>query len=69
MINDKITGAASVVRWHLEERGEYPYGQNVARVLKDPDVIPFIKPYIDVTVLGNYFAQTCYLIAAQIRQT
>jgi hypothetical protein len=69
MSNDKITSAASVVRWHLEERGKYPYGYNVARALKDPDVIEAVKPYIDVTVLGNYFPQTCYSIAAQIRET
>ena len=68
MINNKIIGAASVVKWHLEEREEYPFGQNVARVLKDPNVIEAVMPYIDITVLGNYFAQVCYLIAYQIRQ-
>ena len=67
--NNKIVGAASVVRGYLEECEEFPFGQNVARVLKDPDVIEAVKPHIDVTVLGNYFGQVCYLIAYQIRQT
>ena len=72
MSNDKITGAASVIRWYLEEHEEYPSGENVARALKDPAVISEVDSFLDIESLRkypDYFGRMCYILSAEIKQT